>query len=696
MSSAYASASPDQTGAAATPQNAGGSGFPHFPALDGIRGLAVAMVLVFHGGFDFMSGGFLGVSTFFTLSGFLITSLLLAENDRTGDIALGAFWVRRFKRLLPAAVACIGLIAVFWKWLSLQTQANFATFDVIGRIPGDLWASLFYVYNWRAAFPPEGAGYNALFEEVVEPSPAAHFWSLSIEEQFYVFFPLLAAIVLAFMGRSKRVFGGVLLVLLAASVGSVFMLDGFDRIYNGTDVRAAEILVGALLAVAFSTARGRSLITTRPEVRWVGFVALAAIVVLNVDTTLQSAWLLEGGLFGYGLLSVLVIMAATQATGPVTTLLSWYPLRYLGAISYGVYLYHWPIFRWIDHNTTDLGDWPLFAVRLVATFALAWLSFHYLEQPIRRGTSPGAGVRTPVITVGVAGAFVAVMALVYTGQSDEPSFDFENEVVAPATSAPSTIAPTTTIPQSVPAGPTSTTVPTTTTEAPLVLAEGPPKLHVVGDSIAGNMFFGLNQWAEFFGAPEVTGLTQGGCGVMSRGERLWPQGEIPTCQQDYDLLFRTIDETEPDVVILVGGPVDLLAWRDLGDRSFLANSDNEWAEVLEEEYRQITDAVLARDVSVVWTKVPCVEPGKADEMRIEPTGVQVMNSVIDRIVADSGPRAVAFDLYGEVCPADEFVLAVGEDPEARADGLHFSDYASNLLAQRLAEVASTVGPVISG
>ncbi|MEE9416352.1 MAG: acyltransferase, partial [Acidimicrobiales bacterium] len=224
--------------------------FPHFPALDGLRGLAVAAVLVFHGGFSWASGGFLGVSTFFTLSGFLITSLLLAEQRREGQIALGAFWVRRFKRLMPAAVAAIGSIYVFWTLFpGLQDDTSFTDVSVLDRLNGDLFAALVYVANWRFAFPPEGAGYENLFGEVGEPSPAAHFWSLSVEEQFYVFFPLIAMILLSILRLSKAAFAGVLGVFLIVSLAMLVPLSGFDRIYNGTDIRAAEILVGALLAV---------------------------------------------------------------------------------------------------------------------------------------------------------------------------------------------------------------------------------------------------------------------------------------------------------------------------------------------------------------------------------------------------------------------------------------------------------------
>ncbi|MDH3705010.1 MAG: acyltransferase, partial [Acidimicrobiia bacterium] len=429
------------------PASAGVSGFPHFPALDGVRGIAVAAVLVFHGDFAIASGGFLGVSTFFTLSGFLITSLLLTERTRTGSIALRAFWARRFRRLLPAAIATIAVIGVVWHWLDLQSESDFSTLDVVARLPGDLLAALFYIYNWRAAFPPEGAGYNDLFGEVTEPSPAAHFWSLSIEEQFYVFFPFLAFIILAKIG-SRVVFGWVLVVLLALSVASVTWLDGFDRIYNGTDVRMAEILIGALLALAFSTVRGRSIITANPVVRWAGLAALVVTVVLFSITELTSDWLLQGGLALYAVGTAIIIGAATQDRGPVTSALSWRPLVWLGAVSYGVYLFHWPIFRFVDEDTTGLDPVPLFAVRMAFTLALAWLSFHYLETPIRRRERPGAQVRSGWAAAGLGLAFLGGLTLVYVGpfgEDDGPTVEFAEPApeAIPTTSTSAATGPTT-------------------------------------------------------------------------------------------------------------------------------------------------------------------------------------------------------------------------------------------------------------
>ena len=205
------------------------------PALDGIRGLAVAAVLLFHGGFPWARGGYLGVSTFFTLSGFLITTLLLAERADTGRIALGAFWARRLRRLLPTSALTLAAVAagahVFDEWRT----------ETAG---GDVLASALQVANWR--FIVDGQSYGDLF---ASPSPVLHFWSLAIEEQFYWLFPLLTAGVLAVARGSVRAYVAVLGGLLGVSAAATVALGvaGSSTVYYATYTRMGEILVGRCL-----------------------------------------------------------------------------------------------------------------------------------------------------------------------------------------------------------------------------------------------------------------------------------------------------------------------------------------------------------------------------------------------------------------------------------------------------------------
>ncbi len=675
--------------------------FPHFPALDGLRGLAVAAVLVFHGEFSWASGGFLGVSTFFTLSGFLITSLLLAEQAREGKIALGAFWVRRFRRLMPAAIAAVGLIFVAWHSLDrLQGGANFTGTGVMDRLNGDLLAGLVYVANWRFAFPPEGAGYEDLFGGG-DSSPAAHFWSLSIEEQFYVFFPLIAMIVLSKLKLSKAVFGGLLAVSLAASLAMTFVLSGFDRIYNGTDVRAAEILVGALLAIAFSTPKGRASITSNPLVAAVGGVALVLSALSWVVLDLGTGFLLTGGFFVYALITATLICASTQARGPVVAALSTPALRWLGGISYGAYLYHWPIFRWVDEASTGLSIYPLFVVRMVLTFAFAWLSFHYLEQPFRRGERPGLKVASGALAMGVAALFVGGMAVAYSdiGRPEqlEASFDDDEEVSLLDTEEetedpgsvddPDDTVPSTTI-DTVPssAAPVETVPPTTTTEPPNL--EGtPPVMMVVGDSLGDNLYNGLARRGDALGLATVGNATFGGCGLAIGGEIQWPDQVRPACRQNNEVADNVLAESNAEVAILVAGPVDLLPRRLTPDEPFDLPDSDEFKERLEENYQALQDRFIDQGVAVLWVNVPCVEATKAEELGIVAGAVENVNEILRSVTADAGPGVELFDLYEEVCVDGEFVGELAGDETAREDGLHFSDFIADTLSGSLSTQA---------
>ena len=352
-----------------------GRALAHQPALDGLRGLAVAGVLAYHLGW--LEGGFLGVSLFFTLSGFLITNLLLAERDARGGIRLGAFWGRRFRRLLPAAIAGVGV--------AVAVTAAVGTPEQLRSLPGDVISSLAYVANWHfiAAHRSYGAGFAA-------PSTLAHYWSLSIEEQLYVGIPLL--VVLAARGKRwrARLFVTVGALLAASAVATVIAGGAADpnRAYYGTDTRMAELLVGVLLAVALrfpgstgGDARGEAL--TR-RLRAAGPLALVATAGLWASVTVGSHWLYRGGLWGVALLSAsLIVWAAWGGRG--TAVLSTRPLAAVGRVSYGLYIYHWPIFVLLDARRTGVSGPALALVRLGATGLVAAGSLRWLEQPIRQG-----------------------------------------------------------------------------------------------------------------------------------------------------------------------------------------------------------------------------------------------------------------------------------------------------------------------
>ncbi len=372
---------------------------PHEPGLDGLRGLAVLGVVLFHAGVPWAVGGYLGVSTFFTLSGFLITSLLLEEWEAAGRIDLRAFWIRRLRRLAPALVLTIGGVAAF--------AALVARSDQLTSIRGDGLAAMAYVANWRFAW--DGQSYNDLF---AAPSPLLHTWSLAIEEQFYVLFPLLAVAVLWRARRSRLALPVVVGGLAVAS--TVVTAARFDaavdpsRLYYGTDTRAAELLAGCLLALALRPGRRLQGAAGR-GVAALGTVALLAVLVAWATVPQTSGLLYQGGLAVHAILTVAVLLAAVHP-GPVRTVLSLRPLRALGLVSYGVYLYHWPVFLWLDPARTGLDGAALLALRSAVTLALAVLSYRLVESPVRYGRIAPARLRI----VAPAAATLVVAALVAT------------------------------------------------------------------------------------------------------------------------------------------------------------------------------------------------------------------------------------------------------------------------------------------
>jgi peptidoglycan/LPS O-acetylase OafA/YrhL len=353
-------------------------GLAHEPALDGLRGLAVAAVVAFH--LRHLDGGFLGVDLFFVLSGFLITSLLVTETQRRGTIGLRRFWVRRARRLLPALVVMLAGVAVL---LVAFTPAGDRP-----RFRGDALATLGYVANWERM-----AGDLTYWDIFSQPSPLDHTWSLAIEEQFYLLWPLVALAVLRRRpqsGATQRArwlgavaIGGALmsLVLLGLSYSPV----DTNRAYFGTDTRIGATLGGAALATVVA---GRARRQGRPSAALdvVGALALVLIGWSLATVDGQSGWYYRGGL-GLLVLAALVVIRATTGGPPgrLARALSWRPLCLLGIVSYGVYLWHWPVIVYLTEERLGVGGWRLDAIRILVTLGVATVSYRVVERPIRRG-----------------------------------------------------------------------------------------------------------------------------------------------------------------------------------------------------------------------------------------------------------------------------------------------------------------------
>ncbi|HEY5012857.1 MAG TPA: acyltransferase, partial [Acidimicrobiia bacterium] len=382
------------------------------PALDGLRGFAVLAVMGYHARVGWLRGGFVGVDVFFVLSGYLITALLLAEHAQTGRIDTPAFWGRRARRLLPALLLLLLGVAGYVAFIAYSGDR--------GAIRADAVASLLYVQNWHLAW--SGTSYFAAFKA---PSPLRHLWSLAIEEQFYVVWPV-ALLVLLRVARGRRwVLAASIAVGAAASALLMAALyrTGHDpsRVYYGTDTRAQELLVGASLAVVLSRAAGLPAVVGR-LLRWAGLPAAVAVVWVVTRAADSSTWLYRGGFLAVAVATAVVV--ATIVTGPAHELpraLGVAPLRATGRISYGLYLWHWPVYLVLDPDRTGLHDAGLLALRLAVTFAIAILSFVLVERPVRIGSAPiWQGRRLRVATV--ASVAAVVVAVSVTLPASTPAF----------------------------------------------------------------------------------------------------------------------------------------------------------------------------------------------------------------------------------------------------------------------------------
>jgi len=361
----------------------------HIEAIDGLRAVAVAAVLVFHADLGVVPGGFLGVSLFFTLSGYLITTLLLREHETRGTISLRGFYGRRWRRLIPSSWLCIAVVlAATPLWSIPQVRA----------LPGDALAALGNIANWRAAF--SDLSYQDIF--IGKPSPLAHFWSLAIEEQFYALMPLLALLTLRHGRCTLSLVAGA---LLAASVVATLLTSDRDLVYNGTHTRAAELLIGVLLAIHAPALRS----VVRQTLGWVALAAFAVVIAL---TSIGDGWLYRGGLAAFSLISAALVLAVIGPERSLfTAVLGARPLVAIGRWSYALYLIHWPIYLALDQARTDLRPVPLFALRTGLAVALAALITVVIERPIRTRRVLASANRTVLASLVVAMSLVIAMVV---------------------------------------------------------------------------------------------------------------------------------------------------------------------------------------------------------------------------------------------------------------------------------------------
>ena len=645
------------------------------PALDGLRGLAVLAVVAFH--FDALPGGYLGVDLFFVLSGFLITSLLLGEMVTQRTVDLKAFWSRRARRLLPALFLLIAAGAAY-AWL-LAAPAE------LPAIRRDGIAGLFYVSNWVQV----GANSN-YFDQYATPSIFRHLWSLAIEEQFYLVWPLVATLVLRRARRPVRTLAIVAAVGTVVSMGLAILLyhgpESLDRVYYGTDTRIGAILLGAFCACLVRRAEqhptaaragsnedvvesgdagrtgGGQLAFGRIPSRWVPWLAGASLVaLLAIWSTLEgtSSLLWRGGMIVCGVLAATVIsIVGSSHEGPVSRLLGNRVLVRFGIISYGLYLWHWPVRVVLTEARTGLTGVPLFVVRFAVSVAIAFASYYLVEWPIRRGALSGqlgrfrasgiAAVLTPL-------ALVAVVLAGTTGGED-------GHTVVPVAQL---------------LGKPDHALPTVD---PLLAPGTKPRILLMGDSVGHTVGEGIAALGASNGFESTNSAVEGCALVLEAGKyqfdgKWFP--DPPGCTRILQLFDETVAAFKPNMVVFVYGRF----WdpqRKFADGATLSPCDPKYDAWREATWVKILQHAKAAGIPVAVTTagyyrgpLPAVGADRQTDC---------MNAATEAAAKKVGVRVA--DLGKWTCPTSTCVEYVGGHL-LRIDGLHFDKAAEPIAAKWL-------------
>ncbi len=624
-----------------------GSGFAYRPALDGVRAFAVTVVVLFHAGVGWLPGGFLGVDMFFVLSGFLITSLLLGERAGTGRIRLTAFWGRRARRLLPALLLVLVAVVLVFRAVLPPVEVRLLRWDAL--------AALGYVANWRMIW--RGGDY---FAQTSAPSPLQHTWSLGIEEQFYLLWPL---IVVATRSRAR-----LLVVAVAGTAVSVLLSvllyapDAVNRVYYGTDTRASALLIGCTLAILLAGRRepevGRR---ARSHVRHpvFGVAALAGALLLGWAVWRAQGtdgWLYRGGL---PLLAVAVAAVIAHAVisprSPTARILALPPLVALGKISYGVYLWHWPVLLYLDHDRTGLGGVRLLVARVAATLALSIASYFLVERPIRRRRVLRSPRLAPVAALSAA-AVLAGCTVAATSVSSPPTR--HAAVVIHIPDAP-TVRPSAKAVAAVPP-----------MRRPGRRPGALPRVTIFGDSVAWT----LGTYMPDHPGITVTTRAVEGCGIARLPDILelgTPHTNYPGCDV-WDQRWRAgVNADDPDVSVILLDRWELMDRRLNGTYQHVG--EPAYDAYLAGELNTAISVVSARGAAVVLLTAPYTHRMERPDGGLypedQPARVDAWNRLLRQVAA--ARHATVLDLNKLICPNGTFTWSIG-GLQVRSDGLHFT------------------------
>lgn len=656
-------------GAALTPKQAASRkrvSMGYQPALDGLRALAVLGVIAYHAGFGWIPGGWIGVEVFFVVSGFLITSLLIDERAGSGRVSLGQFWVRRARRLLPALAVVLVTVAI--------VTAAVGTADQQAQLRRDLPWAIFYAGNW-------GQIAGSIPYYAAHPPLLRHLWSLAVEEQWYLIWPLAFLALVAVIKRRSRIATLLLLAAVAVMVftsvvygrgpgpirSSVSFLDGADRVnflYLSTLTRSSGLLLGAAAAFVWRPWRRKSA-PALPPLDWIGGAAVAGLAVIAA-----SAHVTDGATYRWLLaaVSVLSTIAVTVAVHPgahvVRRVLAARPLVVVGVRSYGLYLWHWPIFVWTGATT---GAASRFLLAAAITVVVSELCFRLVETPLRRGAL-GRWWRSHRegrdLALAGSGAVALALALFYSTvtPSDRAVGGEEAEFVAPILTTAPTLPP--------PAGSAEIGAPTTTTPPGPTL---PLHVSIVGDSVAHSIAVNLpNGIGSTF---DVSDGSVSGCSVYPNGEIFTQRpnfsNSFAMCADWIDDWTDAVVENDSSLALVVLGAWDVFDVEVDGTTYEFGSST--WDEMFLGHLQEGIDSMVRSGADVALLEVACMRPINAEGAAVPPLPERADDARVDHLnellrrSAASNPETTTFVTGPDEWCTDE---AVSSDTGLRWDGVH--------------------------
>jgi peptidoglycan/LPS O-acetylase OafA/YrhL len=635
----------------------------YMPGLDGLRAYLMLTVLLFHIKVPGFSGGWISVDVFFALSGVLITRNLVNELDATGTVSLGSFWSRRSRRLLPALV---GFLAV-----SVMLVAA----GVLDLRPSAAWGALTYTTNWVHILVP-GNGY---WDAFAAPDPFEHLWSLAVEEQFYLVWPL---VVLALRRRGRRAVGVAAGVMALGSVATQVIGSNagwsIDRLYQGTDTRAVPFLLGSLIACLGIPRLGR---ITGATVT-VCSVAILAWATHTLDGSEVSVY--RGPLQIVSVAGVLVVMAAAHSRHTVMCHPS---VRAIGRWSYGIYLFHWPLAVAMPDNWSWF--WRLVVVATGSTL-LAAFSYRWIEAPVRSGALRGRQlIPTTVAVAGIAAAAVIVAAPISPSTMiarAEQSVDWSDVAMAAASAPTDTKTDDTVAPSSATEFNGTPVANTSDSDNPandqaspalpdLALPGTPRRVLVLGDSTANVLAHGLEATGRF----DIVDGGMWGCPIVE-ATRVRParttERSVEYCPGLAEQI-AAIELVAPDVVVVIASATEVWDHTYAEDGDWTTPGDPLWQLAHDRHLRALVDAHPGRPIVIV--PAPDWRPPSSDALETAERR-DAWNAQIDRWVTEHEQTSTMG--YVSYLPA----VGSAEDREMRPDGAHLTeDWIARLARDHLAD-----------